>query len=207
MKTSGITYTIIFSFIATFLFVTLLSLANAFTIDKIEANQKLSLQKAVLRAAAVPFASDTEATTLYSQDVTVPLTDNPNLFIIKQTGSDPVYALRFSGQGLWGTITGILAVDRTLTKTIGVDIISHNETPGLGGRIAEDYYKAQFQQEKISADNTIKIAAAGPGDPDHNNSQVDAISGASQTSKLFGVIINRTLAQLKTMLNTIGGNR
>ena len=55
--------------------------------------------------------------------------------------------------GYQGNI-GIL-VGTTGTEIIGIDILSHTETPGLGARIEEDSFKSQFKNKKTLDFDTI----------------------------------------------------
>ena len=112
---------------------------------------------------------------------------NGNILLVKQ----------FSGQGLWGTVTGVIAVNRDVSRIIGLDIISHEETPGLGGRIEEDWFKDQFRGEAIP-DSGIKVKK-GEGGSDNNpdNGIVDGVTGASLTSAAMEVIVNNQIAELR----------
>lgn len=101
---------------------------------------------------------------------------------------------------MWGTITGVLAVDQAVNKIVGMDIISHNETPGLGGRIDEPWYKNQFNGELLSPNGTITVGPGGSGDTNHQNHEIDGITGASRTSSLMGIIINKQLALFRKIL-------
>jgi Na+-transporting NADH:ubiquinone oxidoreductase, subunit NqrC len=80
-----------------------------------------------------------------------------------------------------------------------VDFISQNETPGLGGRIEENWFKEQFKSEKL-IDGRITVTAIGQADENHENGKVDAITGATQTSKAVEKIINEYLEKLRVIL-------
>ncbi|RKX71235.1 MAG: FMN-binding protein, partial [Spirochaetes bacterium] len=112
---------------------------------------------------------------------------NGNILLVKQ----------FSGQGLWGTVTGVIAVNDNVTRIIGLDIISHEETPGLGGRIEEDWFKDQFRGEAIP-ENGIKVRKGEGGSDDNpDNGIVDGVTGASLTSAAMEVIVNNQIAELR----------
>jgi Na+-transporting NADH:ubiquinone oxidoreductase subunit C len=93
-----------------------------------------------------------------------------------------------------------VAVNADVTKVLGIDIISQNETPGLGGRIDEPWFKNQFRGEVIPAGGNIKTGPAGAGDTDLTNGRFDAITGASITSKLFDAMLNQALERLRAVL-------
>lgn len=97
----------------------------------------------------------------------------------------------FSGRGFWDTIKGYIAFDAENRKIAGVDFTKHNETPGLGGRISEQSFKARFADRKIS--NTAKtffnIVPEGSARPDHNE-EIDGLTGATETSRAVETLIN-----------------
>jgi Na+-transporting NADH:ubiquinone oxidoreductase subunit C len=200
MKKDGILYTVIFSFLITFVFVFLLALANEGTKDLVAKNAETDRQKAVLAALNVPFTSDTEAESLYG-GVTLAEKNGTALYTYQKNGAT-VYAKEFSGNGLWGTITGVLAVNADVTETVGLEIISHNETPGLGGRIDENWFKDQFKGEKIKNGKFLVTSGAesAGGKKDPSDGIVDGITGASRTSQSMDAIVNREISELKKLL-------
>ena len=195
MNKNNLTYTVLFTFLIAFFFVFFLSLAAGATSGKVEENQKRAVQKAVLSALDLLPDDDTSVHDVYSRYFdSIPSTGD--LMEINLQGQI-VLVNYFSGSGLWGTITGILAVDTDLSRIVGLEIISHNETPGLGGRIDEMWFKEQFRNEKISPTGITVRKGSGSQDYDPENAVVDGITGASQTSRSIQTIINTQLIQLK----------
>jgi len=193
-------YTVVFTFIVCFVFVFLLSLTNVATRPKVEFNQEVARQQAILSALGVSFSTPQEVKQKYKNVETVKK-GNMTLYTTTVNG-ERVYAHEFSGQGLWGTITGVLGVNSNATKTVGLEIISHSETPGLGGRIDEAWFKKQFDGEVIK-NGTIKFTSGGSGDTNYQDGQVDGITGASRTTDSMRTIINREISNLQAAL---GGN-
>ena len=100
---------------------------------------------------------------------------------------------------MWGSISGIIALDQDFKTVLGMDFISQNETPGLGGRIEEDWFKEQFRKIVLYEEGEpIRYASAG------SEGQVDAITGATSTSNALLNIINESIQEVKTL--TGGGN-
>ncbi|MDA3850404.1 MAG: FMN-binding protein [Spirochaetaceae bacterium] len=200
MKKDGFLYTVIFSFIVAFVFVFFLSLANQITKPIVEATQKAGFYTSVLNAAGIDPGNDVKATF----DAAFPGEDPDvvDLFTTQWNGQS-ILVRRFSGPGLWGTITGVLAVNGQVDQIIGLEIISHSETPGLGGRIEEDWFKNQFRGENIPSGRIVVKKGTGEVDNNPNNQQVDGITGASLTSKSMETIINDTIQRIKL---EAGGN-
>jgi len=200
MKKDSILYTVVFSFIVTFLFVFLLAVANESTSGIVQRNQELARQKAVLSAMAVPFKTDEEVRTLYGS---IEIVEKEGVKLFKGTQAGKlVYAKEFSGSGLWGTITGILAVDESVSQIVGIQIVSHNETPGLGGRVADPWFKEQFRGLKVK-NGKIQVtygSEAGSGKANKEEGIADGITGASRTSQSMDTILNSELSVLKKLL-------
>ncbi|MCG8570033.1 MAG: FMN-binding protein [Spirochaetes bacterium] len=191
-------YTIIFTFIYAFVFILILSGVNLLTKERIRSNEELIEKKAILLALGIPFENDEEVFSLYQSRIQE-LKEGELYSVTNPEGV--VYALKFNGKGLWGTITGIIAVNADLSRFIGLSIISHSETPGLGGRIEEDWFTKQFQNEKI---NNLEVVFAKNTGTQGNylpeDGIVDAITGASRTSELLNSIINKYLQILKSSI-------
>lgn len=201
MNRNGIIYTVVFTFVTAFFFVFFLSLANNATISLVEENKIVSIQKSVLRSIGKLPAEDSQVSAAYSAEFdTVP---EPGDVIATTLDGEEIVIRYFSGSGLWGTITGVLALDSGLNRIIGLDIISHNETPGLGGRIDEEWFKNQFAGEKIGDKGITVVKGTGSSDDNPDNSAVDGVTGASLTSKSMETIVNREIASQRTE----GGSR
>ncbi len=200
MNKEGIGYTIGFAFVITFVFVFFLALANEGTKGIVAGNQEIARQKAILAAMDVKFASDEEAAKFF-KDVKTVDKDGSRYYTLEK-GGKTVYAKQFSGSGLWGTITGILAVNDDITRTVGLQILSHNETPGLGGRIDEAWFKDQFKGEAIRNGKIVVTSGAEAGTlkKDPEDGMLDGITGASRTSQAMGTLVNQDIAELKALV-------
>jgi Na+-transporting NADH:ubiquinone oxidoreductase subunit C len=105
------------------------------------------------------------------------------------------YAFAAAGPGFWGRIESMVAVDAGVTKIVGVSFPRHSETPGLGARMTEPQFRDQFRDLPLAAKDgegryfrlVTPGAAAGPGD-------LDAITGATETSRAIEGFLNRELA-------------
>ncbi len=198
----GTIYTILFTFIVAFGFVLLLAMTDGLTAERIDLNQEIRRKQSVLNALGVSYESDQDVLQTYDQDVTLEEVNGVEIYRAQVEGAT-VFAKQFSNNGLWGTITGIIAVNEDVTRIRGLEIIAHNETPGLGGRIDEAWFKEQFRNERIT-DGTIRVTSGeGQGDPDPDNGEVDAIAGATRTSEYMEIIANE---EIETLQEVLGAN-
>jgi len=201
MKRDGMVYTVVFTFLICAAFVFFLALANMLTADRVAANRRLSERTAVLSALGIPLSDevkDDAAAVDKVYDGQVTKADSPSGTLYTATVDGQVrWAEAFAGPGLWGTIAGILAVNSDVTRIEGLSIVSHNETPGLGGRIEERWFKDQFFGEKIGASGIRVRQGSGKGDKDKDNSELDAVTGASRTSQAIQDIVNGQIARFR----------
>ncbi len=203
MKGHGLLYTIIFTFLVCFVFVFILSLTNNVTAAQVALNQRLSQQRAILSAMGIEFSSDNEVQRLF-REIRQEQVGQETLYLATQDGTQIVAAL-FSGPGLWGTIRGVLALNGDGSRIVGLELISHNETPGLGGRIDESWYKGQLRGELVAPDGTIEmVSRRGVGDSDSENGGMDGITGATRTSESMVVILNNEIARVRNLIIIIG---
>ncbi len=95
------------------------------------------------------------------------------------------------GAGLWGAIWGYVAVEPDGETVCGAIFDHASETPGLGAKIAEPAFYTQFRGKKLSDAGqfaSVKVVKGGANGADNG---VDAISGATMTSKA----VSESLAQ------------
>jgi len=196
MNREGLAYTVVVTFVVSFVFVGLLAFANELTREKAGNNALIMERRAVLNAMGIRYSSDAEVLDVYKREVE-PVRLGGLAIERATVDGRAVEAVRFSGPGLWGTITGVIGVTPDLSEIVGLDIISQSETPGLGGRIGESWWKAQFRGERIPSGRIDVAAGSGRGDKDKSNGRVDAVTGATITSNAMESIINRTLEALK----------
>lgn len=195
----GIGYTVIFTLIVSFVFILILAFANELTRPITEYNEELALKRAVLNAFNLDYENEQEIIKIYDERIEIKKISGQDLYVIKKD-AETLYASYFQGQGLWGPITGILAVNESVTRIVGLEIIYHNETPGLGGRIDEPEFKDQFSGEIVDKNGVITLSRKGVYDKDHKNQSIDSITGATSTSSQLVIIINNQLARLRSLL-------
>lgn len=97
------------------------------------------------------------------------------------------YAVKVSPNGYGGPISMIVGVDNDL-KVTGVEIISQNETAGLGAKCMEKDFQNQFRGK------TENIVVSKTGAKDN---EIDAISSATITSKAVTKGVNEAIEAVK----------
>ncbi len=200
-------YIVFFTFAFSFVFVALLSVVNMFTAETIDKNNELFLQKAVLNAMNIQYETDEAVFSRFTSEVT-PIKIGNQRFFTAVSGGSRVMAVIFKGNGLWGNINGVVAVDSDVSNIIGLDIISHSETPGLGGRIEEEWYRKQFRNENL-IDNriTVDMQSSGEGNYNYDDGKIDAITGATRTSEYMEENVNKAVKTILENRDKLHGKR
>lgn len=185
MNKQSLLYTVIFTFAICFVFVFILAAVNEATIERVEQNRIVAQQRAILSAMGFSFETDDEILSLFD-DVETTEVDGRTYYETTRDGRR-ILASEFSGQGLWGTIRSVVAMEEGFEKIAGLEIIEHNETPGLGGRVTEREFRAQFLDLPVR-EGGISVVSNPTGE-----SEVEAITGATQTSNSVERIVNSAI--------------
>lgn len=191
-------FNLVFMLICTVVFTGILSGVYVYSRPLIEANARMTEIKAQLNAlqAEVPVDSDPiSLEAFYNQNIKKQEINGVTVYSYKDGNGKVFYALPFEGSGLWGRITGVVALDSNFKTIIGIDFVSQNETPGLGGRIEEDWYKEQFRGIPLFEDGAPVRYASSDGD-----GQVDAITGATITSTAVINMLNESINETRTKI-------
>ena len=208
MNTNSLIYTTIFCFIITFAFVFLLALANVGTEVFVLQNQQIAANMAVLNAMNIDY-DPSDRNEIFSKFGNVETkTSNDLVYYQSEVNGETIYALQTEGPGLWGIIEVVIGFNEDISRYTGLEIIDQNETPGLGGRIADPWYKAQFQGQAIPSSifqgEDITLAPTGAGAAENkDDNMIDAITGASRTSESMKIIVSRAARDMRSILGGI----
>ena len=154
-----------------------------YTGPRIERNKVLKLKMSVLGALDISYTED-NVERQFSENVTMNEIKGTSFYVSK----DGDIAFEIAGSGLWGPVSGVLALSSDLETIKGITIIHQEETPGLGGRIAERDYLGRFKGKKLAPE--LRILAPGKAGAQAGDNEVDGITGATLSSKAFERILN-----------------
>ncbi len=159
----------------------LLATVRSNTQDRIE-NQVLKFEKA---PAIKAILSEVSNDPLQDRFKLTSDGDEITFFVGKKDGSFESIAFETQGKGFEGPIGLMVGIDIATDNVIGVRITTHSETPGVGSRAKDDpAFVRQFTGKSLEKGFAVK----------NDNGEIDAISGATITSK--GVCIAATKAQV-----------
>lgn len=200
-------FPIVFMAVLTAVFTFILSFLNYSTADQIEFNEQTDRRIKILYVFDIDMPSEDpdEIEKIFNEEIeelkedgkTVMIEGN-EVYVQKENDEVTAYAFPVRGAGLWGSILAYVGVTDDYSEIVGLDFISQNETPGLGGRIDELEFKEQFRGIELSGEDSRDYIIYNPA-PGGN---VDAISGATLTSKSVSNILNK---DIKEFIKSRGG--
>lgn len=191
-------FAIIYMFVVTAFFSSILILFSRMTRERVDANEQLAFERAVL--AVFP-----EIDVRSGKDVHAVFTEQ---FVKKEARDDWLYynkdrqlagyAVAVEGKGFWASIKGVVGVALDQQTITGLSFYEQSETPGLGGRIVEPDFCDQFVGRKIQpGDSPIAIRPKGET---LKENQVHSITGATQTCVRLEKLLNDGLVQWQTSM-------
>jgi RnfABCDGE-type electron transport complex G subunit len=159
-----------------------LVLASSYAVfePQIEKNQKQALQaslEALFQGSGkLTFTKlDTGATDIYAGKTA--------------NGTLAGYAVRVTGSGYGGEIQMLVGVSPDLKTIAGFQVVDNVETPGLGSRITEDWFRNQFK----GLDPSKTITYIKNAKPDAQKNQIEAISGSTISTRAVTTALSETL--------------
>lgn len=158
----------------------LLLAADALTKDRIEKNREAKLKSALLDGFDIEYTF-ANIHDVFDDKVDIRETDTYIFYVDVITNK---VSYQFEGEGLWGTITGIITLESDFETIVRITILQQEETPGLGGVVAERPYLDNYVGKKMVP--SLDITKEGATE----DNEVDAITGATGTSNAFEEILN-----------------
>jgi Na+-transporting NADH:ubiquinone oxidoreductase subunit C len=175
------------------------------TDERVEANRDLAFEKAVL--TVLPGLLEDRESRLeihrkFVERVGPPDKQLGGACVLKESGQIVAYALPIEGQGFWAPIKGIIGLKADRRTITGIAFYEQNETPGLGAQITTASFTSQFLDKALSpGDRPLNIRP--PGAP-LGESDVNAVTGATQTSTRLEKILNDSLTEWRSKLVEAG---
>lgn len=162
----------------------LLAGTNALTKDTIElqAQEKAAQARSIVLPAAKSFEEQTISGAVY--------------YIGKDESGETVgYTFTTAAKGYGGDVEVMTGVDSRTEGISGVNILSQEETPGLGANAVKPEFTSQYMQD-INFDNFLVIKNQEPIE-----GEIEALTGSTITSQAVTDAVNEALK----MYNTVKG--
>lgn len=208
-------YPVLFMLLVTVIFVGVLSVFYRSTEKGIEIQKQQTYQMQILTLFADKLATETGIDKTQFTDINK-LKENYKQYVVEKQiampsgmavkplyfvasdskGHELGYCFDVTGSGLWGTMRGLLAVTPDFGQIINFTIYDQMETPGLGARIEEPWFKAQFAGKPLINSNVISSYSLIPEEAQPTDTQIRQITGATITSSSVLKIIQAAAREL-----------
>lgn len=122
-----------------------------------------------------------------------------SVFEAKYQGNRKGWVIKTGGQGYADKIELLLGLDPALTTITGLFVLEQKETPGLGNKIIFPEWRGQFIGKPIDPALTVVKTGAKA------KTEIDAITGATISSRAVTTIVNSAIKALQEPLSKGGG--
>ncbi len=145
----------------------------------------------ILRAFAIESSTD-NIEQIFQENIAIDEIEGLTLYRSKEGG----IAFEFTGRGHMAPITALVALAPDLETIEGLVILEQQETPGLGGRIAEGEFLDQFKGLALNPEPVI-LPAGRAATADH---EVEGITGATLTTKALETMLTQSIQEVMQKL-------
>lgn len=131
---------------------------------------------------STPLPTDADLASIRTRPLYAPV------YLLERDGELFLIVLPVYGQGYASTIRAMLALEPDLSTVAALTILEQGETPGLGARITEPDWLAQWPGKELlneEGDLVIEVVRGGAEGPH----QVDGLSGATRTSNAITFLL------------------
>ena len=196
LNTNNNTYIIIYSAVLVVIVAFLLAFVYQALKPMQDANVALDVKKQILYSLNIRNLDGAEAEAKYAEVVTGEKDiDGMKVYDCNVNGN-PVAVVQLKGMGLWGGISGYLAINQE-GKVFGAYFNHESETAGLGAEIKDSQaWQEKFIGKKIFDENGNVILSVVKK-VENPESQVDCVTGATLTSNGVDAMIKDCLKKFK----------
>ena len=231
MKTNSNSYTIIYSVIIVVIVAFLLAFVFQALKPMQDANVALDKKKQILNSLNIHDLNDAQADAKYKEVVVADrvIDEKGKVLLPGTTGGEDAgfkleskdykegklalyicrvngetkYVIPVYGMGLWGPISGYIALNADKSTVYGVYFNHESETAGLGAEIKDNKaWQEKFQGKKLFKNGDDKaIALSVEKKVEDPTTQVDAVTGATLTSNGVRDMLHEALGKYLVFIN------
>ena len=231
MKTNSNSYTIIYSVIIVVIVAFLLAFVFQALKPMQDANVALDKKKQILNSLNIRDLNDVQADAKYKEVVVADrvIDEKGKVLLPGTTGGEDAgfkleskdykegklalyicrvngetkYVVPVYGMGLWGPISGYIALNADKSTVYGVYFNHESETAGLGAEIKDNKaWQEKFQGKKLFKNGDDKaIALSVEKKVEDPTTQVDAVTGATLTSNGVRDMLHEALGKYLVFIN------
>jgi Na+-transporting NADH:ubiquinone oxidoreductase subunit C len=163
-----------------------------------DANVALDQKKQILYSLNIRGLDGHEAEAKYAEVVKEEKTENGQTVYLCNVNGEDVCVFAMKGMGLWGGISGFVAIhDQDGPTVYGAYFNHESETAGLGAEIKDSQaWQEKFIGKKVFKDGNDDVALSVVKKVEDPETQVDCVTGATLTSNGVNDMIHEGLKPL-----------
>ena len=145
-------FPVMYMFIVTAVFSTAVIGFAKYTQDRVQANQQLNFEVAVLKVLPGMYDSNLSSIELHKKfrdEVGEPTEQTNGAYVFKKDNIIQAYALPIEGQGFWAQIKAVIGIEPDFKTITGFAVYQQRETPGLGAEVSKKDFTKQFDNRKF----------------------------------------------------------
>ncbi|MCB1682918.1 MAG: NADH:ubiquinone reductase (Na(+)-transporting) subunit C [Pseudomonadales bacterium] len=125
------------------------------------------------------------------------------VYLVVNDGQIDRVVVPVDGKGMWSTLYGFLALKSDLNTISSLVIYEHGETPGIGDRIQDPQWLAQWQGKRLrDAGGALKIDVS-PDTVLPEIHRIDTITGATVTARAVGRMVQDRIQEYDAILQQL----
>ena len=198
LNTNSNAYIIIYSSILVIVVAFLLAFIFKALKPMQDANVVLDQKKQILYSLNIRGLDGHEAEAKYAEVVKEEKTENGQTVYLCNVDGEDIYVFAMKGMGLWGGISGFVAIhDQDGPTVYGAYFNHESETAGLGAEIKDSQaWQEKFIGKKVFKDGNDDVALSVVKKVEDPETQVDCVTGATLTSNGVNDMIHEGLKPL-----------
>lgn len=198
LNTNSNAYIIIYSSILVIVVAFLLAFIFKALKPMQDANVDLDQKKQILYSLNIRGLDGHEAEAKYAEVVKEKKTENGQTVYLCNVDGEDVCVFAMKGMGLWGGISGFVAIhDQDGPTVYGAYFNHESETAGLGAEIKDSQaWQEKFIGKKVFKDGNDDVALSVVKKVEDPETQVDCVTGATLTSNGVNDMIHEGLKPL-----------
>ena len=181
LNTNSNAYIIIYSVVLVVIVAFLLAFVSSALKGKQDANVALDVKKQILNSLNQRDLDDAKAEARYAEVVKNEAEIDGQKYYSCEVDGKKITVVGMKGMGLWGGISGYVALDNDELTVFGAYFNHESETAGLGAEIKDSRaWQEKFIGKRVyDGDEVVLSVVKNVDDPE---TQVDCVTGATLTS-------------------------
>lgn len=202
LNTNSNAYIIIYSTVLVVIVAFLLAFVFQALKPMQDANVLLDKKKQILNSLNLRDLDDQTAEATYKETVKEQKTADGKIYYLCNVKGETKYVFPLKGMGLWGGISGFIALNDDGNTVYGAYFNHEGETAGLGAEIKDSRaWQEKFIGKKVF-DEQGNVILSVQKKVDNPESQVDVVTGATLTSNGVSDMLRDGLGAYKDFLTT-----